>query len=119
MLRREYIAKVSVTASLRMRIDRINEALKEQGVFLTLDMTSENDGLLMIEYHKKKRNERKAGRKRLDVSGSTSSLWRISDVKASMQEIGCEETARLLGCSRATLYRRLKERKGKDTDLFY
>ena len=113
MLKREYIAKVSVTDSLRARIERINEQLKEQDVSMALDIDPEGNGLLMVEYHKKQKNERKAGRKRLDVSGSTSSLWRVSDVKTSMKEIGCEETARLLGCSRATLYPAVERTKRK------
>ena len=119
MLHREYIGKLPVTDSLKERIGRINGQLKEHQVSLALDFDSEGNGLLMVEYYKKQKNERNAGRKRLDVSGSTSSLWRLSDIKASMKEIGCEETARLLGCSRATLYRRVKELEGKDTDLFY
>ena len=46
-------------------------------------------------------------------------MMKVSDVKNSMKEIGYQETAKLLGCSKSTLYRLLKELKEKDDWLFY
>lgn len=119
MKHREYLGKIEATATLRDRIDRINGQIIENGVSLMLDEKEDGTTLLLLEYEKKDKNERKAGRKRIDVSGQRSSLWRVSDVKASMKDIGYEETAKLLGCSKSTLYRRLKELEGKDDWLFY
>lgn len=116
---REYIGKMEITSTLEKRLERLNDVLKQNEVQLCLEKDEDGRGLLLIEYDKRDKNQRNAGRKRLDVSGERTSLWRVSDVKASMKEIGNEETAKLLGCSRATLYRRLKERKGKDDWLFY
>lgn len=115
----EYIGQITVTESLTDRIARINERLRENQVTLHLDQDVEGKDILTVEYEKRQKNERNAGRRRLDVSGGHSSLWRVSDVKASMKDIGYQETAKLLGCSKSTLYRRLKELDGKDDWLFY
>lgn len=116
---KEYIARIAFTDTLLSRIERINEQIITNGVQLCLDKDEKGNGILTIEHDQKEKNERNAGRKRLDVSGERSSLWRVSDVRASMKEIGYEETAKLLGCSKSTLYRRLKELEGKDDWLFY
>lgn len=115
----EYIGQIAATDSLKERISRINQSLREKQVLLRLEQDGEGKDILTIEYEKRQKNERNAGRHRLDVSGGDSSLWRVSDVKASMKEIGYQETAKLLGCSKSTLYRRLKELEGKDDWLFY
>lgn len=119
MRHREYIGKMEITSILEERLDRLNNVLKQNEVQLCLEKDEYGQGILLIAFDKREKNERNAGRKRLDVSGERTALWRVSDVKASMKEIGNDETARLLGCSRATLYRRLKELKGKDDWLFY
>lgn len=116
---REYLGKIEVTETLRDRIERINGQILENSVSLALDEKEDGTTILLLEYEKKDKNERNAGRKRIDVSGQHSSLWRVADVKASMKDIGYEETAKLLGCSKSTLYRRLKELEGKDDWLFY
>lgn len=116
---KEYIGKIEITSSLQERLERLNKILEENEVRFCLEKEENGQGILLIDFDKRDKNERNAGRKRLDVSGERTTLWRVSDVKASMKEIGIEETARLLGCSRATLYRRLKELKGKDDWLFY
>lgn len=115
----EYIGKIIDTDLLRTRIDRINQNISDNGVLLCIDRDENGNSILTIEYDKKKRNERNAGRRRLDVSGEKTSLWRVSDVKECMKDIGYQETAKLLGCSKSTLYRRLKELEGKDDWLFY
>lgn len=115
----EYIGKLEDTQTLQERIERLNRQISENNVALRFEPQESGMGILILEYEKKPKNQRNAGRKRKDVSGEHSSLWRISDVRASMKEIGYEETAKLLGCSRSTLYRRLRERGDKEDGLFY
>lgn len=115
----EYIGKLIWTDRTEERIERINHRIKDNGVSLQIVKEKNGDAVLTIEYRKKMKNERNAGRKRMDTAGTSTALWKVSDVKNSMKEIGYQETAKLLGCSKSTLYRRLKELKEKDDWLFY
>lgn len=95
-------------------ITKVNQVLLSSGIRLTLEPGDGEHDMLTVLF---KRNARNAGKKRicfLDNGISCSA----DQIRAIIKEEGADKAAEYLGCSRATLFRRLKESK-KDSSAFF
>ena len=106
------------------KVNELNELLETSGVNFSIEPKS-NDLYLSIKYHKDKiRNQqtRNAGRRKnykVNEKGYT-----YGEVKQLLKEHTAEEVSIMLGMSRITLYRHLKEYEDPtsyhiDSDKFY
>ena len=106
------------------KVNELNELLETSGVNFSIEPKS-NDLYLSIKYHKDKiRNQqtRNAGRRKnykVNEKGYT-----YGEVKQLLKEHTAEEVSIMLGMSRRTLYRHLKEYEDPtsyhiDSDKFY
>ncbi len=91
-------------------IQEINERLKALGVRLEADHNQDGSTALGMYYSLPEKNPHGAGRKLKKLNDTMT----VKDVREYMKKYGRPETCKLLGCSQATLYRRLKSSNGED-----
>lgn len=95
-------------------IDKINELLLSSGIRLTLEPGDGEHDMLTLLF---KKNARNAGKKRICFLDNGISC-NADQIRAIIKEEGASKAAEYLGCSRATLFRRLKESK-TDSSAFF
>ena len=96
----------------------MTKALAKVGVRVKLAKNSHGDSGLIIQMDTEKFRrvtQRNAGahRKSLFLDGNEVTSSGMNKVISMIQEIGMDETAKTLGVSRRTLYRRIKEYREK------
>lgn len=95
-------------------ISKINDALASAGIRLTLEPADGEHDLLTLLL---KKNARNAGKKRICFLDNGVSCD-ANQIRELMEKEGAEKAAEYLGCSRATLFRRLKESE-TDSSAFF
>lgn len=91
------------------KIRIFNNSFKQEGVDLYLSEHEINNKVIycIVISYKKIKNKRGAGRKQKDVKG----FYTLEEVENLIKELGANETAMMLGVSRATFFRKLKKYK--------
>ena len=108
------VGLIKKSKNMAENISMINEALISTGIRLALE-PSDNECCKLIIMLKK--NARNAGKKRICFldNGVSCSAGQIREI---IKEEGADNAAEYLGCSRATLFRRLKESE-TDSSAFF
>ena len=104
----------AVTEADKKLITEINAAMMEQGYFFYMGPWEGGKEVLLIAQYKEEyrpRNIRGAGRKQKELGDLT-----CGAVRSMLQVQSAKEISQVLGVSRSTLFRRLKNKA--DTDLF-
>lgn len=83
------------------KIDKFNEIFAKTGVYL--EIKKFKNEYIQINFDTEK-NKRGAGRRQKNVKGS----YTLEEVEKMLAERGADETAKVLGVSRATFFRKLK-----------
>ena len=95
--------------------DFLKETLKNIGIDVT-----EKDNMIHFSwdyFEVCKKQKRNAGVRKKALANVKGSSTTLSEVEALIAKLGTDETAKKLGISRATLFRRLKQSRS-DRDLF-
>lgn len=99
---------------LAERIRQINERIEALGIRLVPEPSEQGDVLLTMRVSK---NARNAGKKRISFIDN-GVFCNADEIRQMIKAEGADKTAAYLGCSRATLFRRLKESE-TDSDVFF
>lgn len=87
----------------------LKETLKNIGINV-----SERDGCFDFSwdyFEVVKKQKRNAGARKKSITNENGKLVKLSEVEALIEKLGAEKTALKLGIGRATLFRRLKQRR--------
>lgn len=99
------IGPMEKDSDISHNIQAVNQRLASLGIRLALEPSGDGGYLLTLQV---KKNARNAGKRRISFLDSGISCT-PEQIREMIREDGADNTARYLGCSRATLFRRLRE----------